>query len=100
PRGTLFPHYWVDEGGVLTRANLIVSTGHNNLAMNRTVTQIAHRYIDGQKIREGLLNRLEGGIRAYDPCLSCSVHAVGQMPLRVVLLGPGGEVLDEKVRDA
>jgi NAD-reducing hydrogenase large subunit len=100
PRGTLFHHYWVDEGGVLTRANLIVSTGHNNLAMNRTVTQIAHRYLDGKKISEGLLNRLEGGIRAYDPCLSCSVHAVGRMPLRVLLLGPDGERLDERVRPA
>ncbi len=100
PRGTLFHHYWVNEDGVLERVNLIVSTGHNNLAMNRTVTQIAHHYLDGQKITEGLLNRLEGGIRAYDPCLSCSVHAAGQMPLRVVLLGPDGEILDEVVRAA
>ncbi|GAB4304024.1 MAG: Ni/Fe hydrogenase subunit alpha [Candidatus Bipolaricaulota bacterium] len=100
PRGTLFHHYWVNEDGILERVNLIVSTGHNNLAMNRTVAQIAHHYLDGAKVTEGLLNRLEGGIRAYDPCLSCSVHAVGRMPLRVVLVGPDGEVLDEKVRDA
>lgn len=95
PRGTLFHHYRVDENGVIEWANLIVSTGHNNLAMNRTVTQIAHHYLEGKKITEGLLNRLEGGIRAYDPCLSCSVHAVGQMPLKVVLLSPDGEILDE-----
>jgi len=100
PRGTLIHHYEVDESGVIVNANLIVSTGHNNLAMNRTVTQIAHRYLQGAKISEGLLNRLEGGIRAYDPCLSCSVHAVGKMPLRVVLLGPGGETVDEVVRTA
>ncbi len=99
PRGTLLHHYEVDETGVIVKANLIVSTGHNNLAMNRTVAQIAARYLNGKKkIPEGLLNRLEGGIRAYDPCLSCSVHAAGAMPLRVVLLGPGGEVLDEVVR--
>lgn len=100
PRGTLFHHYGVDEGGVIEKVNLIVSTGHNNLAMNHTVTQIAHHYLDGQKITEGLLNRIEGGIRAYDPCLSCSVHAVGQMPLKVVLLGSDGNVLDEMVRTA
>lgn len=100
PRGTLLHHYEVDEAGVIVRANLIVSTGHNNLAMNRTVTQIAHHYLKGGKLSEGLLNRLEGGIRAYDPCLSCSVHAVGRMPLRVVLHGPDGEILDEVVRPA
>jgi len=100
PRGTLFHHYAVDEHGIIERVNLIVSTGHNNLAMNRTMTQIAHRYLNGRKITEGLLNRMEGGIRAYDPCLSCSVHAVGQMPLKVALLGPDGDVLDEVVRAA
>lgn len=98
PRGTLFHHYHVDEGGVLVRLNLIVSTGHNNLAMNRTVAQIAQHYLTGQEITEGLLNRLEGGIRAYDPCLSCSVHAVGRMPLKVQLFGPGGELISERVR--
>lgn len=100
PRGTLFHHYFVDETGVIQRVNLIVSTGHNNLAMNRTVTQIAQHWLNGREITEGLLNRLEGGIRAYDPCLSCSVHAVGQMPLRVVLFGPDGEVLAERTRGA
>jgi len=100
PRGTLFHHYVVDETGVIQRVNLIVSTGHNNLAMNRTVAQIAEHWLSGREITEGLLNRLEGGIRAYDPCLSCSVHAVGEMPLRVVLLGPDGEILAERTRGA
>lgn len=100
PRGTLFHHYWVDEMGVIQRVNLIVSTGHNNLAMNRTVAQIAEHWLSGREITEGLLNRLEGGIRAYDPCLSCSVHAVGQMPLKVVLLGPHGEIIAERMRGA
>jgi NAD-reducing hydrogenase large subunit len=100
PRGTLFHHYWVDETGVLQRVNLIISTGHNNLAMNRTVAQIAARWLSGREITEGLLNRLEGGIRAYDPCLSCSVHAVGEMPLRVLLIGPQGEILSERTRGA
>ncbi len=98
PRGTLLHHYHVDENGVLVKLNLIVSTGHNNLAMNRTVAQIAEHFLDGREVTEGLLNRLEGGIRAYDPCLSCSVHAVGRMPLKVQLFGPDGELLSERSR--
>ncbi len=97
PRGTLFHHYRVDENGVIRWVNLIVSTGHNNLAMNLTVKQIAQHYLSGKKITEGLLNRLEGGIRAYDPCLSCSVHADGVIPIRVRLLDAEGRLLDEVV---
>jgi len=81
PRGTLIHHYRVDEHGVIEQASFIVSTGHNNLAMNRAVCEIAKKYIRKGKVSEGILNRIEGGIRAYDPCLSCSVHAVGHMPL-------------------
>jgi len=84
PRGTLFHHYQVDENGLLTRVNLIIATGQNNHAMNRTVTDVARRFlVDPQNIPEGVLNRLEAGIRAFDPCLSCSTHAFGQMPLQV-----------------
>jgi NAD-reducing hydrogenase large subunit len=88
----------VDDQGLIQWVNLIVSTGHNNLAMNRTVLQIARHYLHGREITEGLLNRLEGGIRAYDPCLSCSVHAVGMMPLKVQLFGPSGELISERAR--
>lgn len=97
PRGTLFHHYQVDENGLLQKVNLLIATGHNNLAMNRTVLQIARHFIkkatDG--IPEPLLNRVEAGIRAFDPCLSCSTHAVGQMPLHVQLIGADGRLLDE-----
>jgi NAD-reducing hydrogenase large subunit len=99
PRGTLFHHYKVDPNGVIEWVNLIVSTGHNNLAMNRSVKEIAQHYIHNGSFDEGILNRIEGGIRAFDPCLSCSVHAVGQMPLVVELVGPAGEVLDTVMRD-
>lgn len=85
PRGTLFHHYHVDENGLMKKVNLIIATGQNNLAMNRTVAQIARHFIHGTKIPEGMLNRVEAGIRAFDPCLSCSTHAVGQMPLHVQL---------------
>jgi NAD-reducing hydrogenase large subunit len=98
PRGTLFHHYQVDENGLLTKVNLIIATGQNNLAMNRTVAQIARHYIRGKSIPEPVLNRIEAGIRAFDPCLSCSTHAAGQMPLHVRLVGPDGAVLDEIAR--
>ena len=93
PRGTLFHDYTVDRDGLLTKVNLIVATGQNNLAMNQTVAQIARHYIRDANIPEPLLNRIEHGIRCYDPCLSCSTHAVGQMPLQIRLIGPGGNVL-------
>jgi len=95
PRGTLFHHYRVDENGVIHWVNLLIATGQNNLAMNRTIGQIARHYIHADKIEEGMLNRIEAGIRAYDPCLSCSTHAIGQMPLVVQLVGPDGEIRNE-----
>jgi len=98
PRGTLFHDYTVDRDGLLKKVNLIVATGQNNLAMNLTVAQIARAYIHGQEISEPLLNRIEHGIRCYDPCLSCSTHAVGQMPLRVQLIAPDGTMINEVTR--
>jgi NAD-reducing hydrogenase large subunit len=93
PRGTLFHDYSVDRGGLLTKVNLIVATGQNNLAMNQTVAQIARHYIRNEEIPEPLLNRIEHGIRCYDPCLSCSTHAVGQMPLEIRLIASDGKVI-------
>lgn len=95
PRGTLIHHYRIDENGLITWANLIIATGHNNLAMNRGILQAAKHFVKGEKIQEGMLNRVEAVIRCFDPCLSCSTHAVGQMPLHVQLLAPDGQVLDE-----
>jgi NAD-reducing hydrogenase large subunit len=98
PRGTLFHDYTVDRNGLLQKVNLIVATGQNNLAMNQTVAQIARHYVRGNDIPEPMLNRIEHGIRCYDPCLSCSTHAVGQMPLHVRLIGPDGCLLNEIAR--
>lgn len=98
PRGTLFHHYKIDEQGLIRWCNLIIATGQNNLAMNRSVLQVAKRYVHGEKITPGMLNRVEAVVRAYDPCLSCSTHAVGQMALKIQLLGPEGAVLDELAR--
>ncbi|CAH2031901.1 Ni/Fe hydrogenase subunit alpha [Trichlorobacter ammonificans] len=98
PRGVLFHEYRVDDTGLLNYVNLIIATGQNNLAMNRTVLQIAKKYLTGGRLSEGLLNRIEHGIRCYDPCLSCSTHAMGRMPLLVALHGPSGELLDSVAR--
>jgi NAD-reducing hydrogenase large subunit len=95
PRGTLFHHYQVDEDGLLRKVNLIIATGQNNLAMNRAVAQIARHYIRGPEIPETMLNRVEAGIRAFDPCLSCSTHAMGMMPLLIRLVSPDGKVIHE-----
>ncbi len=96
PRGTLIHHYKVDDHGAMTWANLIVATGHNNLAISRGVHQVATRFVDGNQIREGAVNRVSALVRAYDPCLSCSTHAVGQAAVVLQLRGPDGELLDEK----
>lgn len=93
PRGTLIHHYQVDGHGAITWANLIVATGHNNLAMSQGVAQVARHFIHGGKVEEGMLNRVSALIRAYDPCLSCSTHALGQVPLVIEVMGPAGEAV-------
>jgi NAD-reducing hydrogenase large subunit len=100
PRGTLIHHYWVDADGRVEKVNLIVATGHNNLAMNRGVQAIARKYVKAKKLKEGMLNRVEAVIRCYDPCLSCATHAVGQMPMRVELVDAEGKVVDRLQRTA
>jgi NAD-reducing hydrogenase large subunit len=98
PRGTLIHDYQVGDDDLVTACNLIVSTTHNNQAMNEAVRSVARQYLDGKELTEGLLNRIEVAIRAYDPCLSCATHALGQMPLDVALLGPGGELIDHVLK--
>jgi len=93
PRGTLWHHYWANPNGQLKRVNMIVATGNNNWAMSHAVDSVAKTYINGQQIREGLLNRVEAAVRAYDPCLSCSTHAVGQMPITVEMVDDQGNLL-------
>lgn len=99
PRGTLFHHYRVNADGVIQWVNLLIATGQNNLAMQRTIGQIARAYVADGQFTEGALNRIEAGIRAYDPCLSCSTHALGKMPMIVELRGPDGALLDSLRRD-
>jgi NAD-reducing hydrogenase large subunit len=98
PRGTLFHEYHVNNDGILQKVNMIIATGQNNLAMNRTVKQIAQYHINDGKVTEGVLNRIEHGIRLYDPCLSCSTHAVGQMPMVVEVYDASGVLVDQVAR--
>jgi NAD-reducing hydrogenase large subunit len=93
PRGTLIHHYRVDEDDLVTMCNLIVSTTHNNQAMNEAIREVARHYLDGREITEGLLNHIEVAIRCFDPCLSCATHALGQMPLVVELVDAGGRCI-------
>ena len=94
PRGTLIHHYRVGDDDLVSYCNLIVSTTHNNQAMNEAVRQVARRYLDGRQLTEGLLNHIEVAIRAFDPCLSCATHALGKMPLAVELLDADGALVD------
>jgi NAD-reducing hydrogenase large subunit len=99
PRGTLFHHYQVDGNDMISMANLIVSTTNNNEPMNRAVDWVARHVIEGHaEITEGMLNRVEIAIRAYDPCLSCATHALGRMPLEVEMVDAAGTVVDRKRR--
>ena len=99
PRGTLIHHYEVDDKDRITRCNLIVSTTHNNEPMNQAVRWVANNVLSGQpQITEGMMNQIEVVIRAYDPCLSCATHAIGQMPLEMIIYDQFGNVVDEKIR--
>lgn len=99
PRGTLLHHYRADQEGNITFANLVVATTQNNAVINRTVMSVAKDYLDDQDlITEGMMNAIEVGIRAYDPCLSCATHAMGEMPLIVSVFDAEGDLIDERVR--
>jgi NAD-reducing hydrogenase large subunit len=95
PRGVLIHHYKVNEDGGIVWVNLIVATGHNNLAIGKSIQQVSEHFIDGNKLQEGMLNRVSAVVRAYDPCFSCSTHATGQVAMQIRLFGPDGALLDE-----
>jgi NAD-reducing hydrogenase large subunit len=98
PRGTLIHDYSTDENGLLTRVNLIVATGHNHWAMHTASGAVAKAFVKGNELTEGMLNRVEAAIRCYDPCLSCSTHAIGKMPLEISLVAADGTLLDRIAR--
>ncbi len=95
PRGTLIHHYRVDETGMILKANLLVATLFNNMGMNLAIKEVASRRIRNGRLDEGVLNRVEAAIRCFDPCLSCSTHMVGRMPLSIQLVSVYGKIIDE-----
>lgn len=99
PRGTLIHHYQVGEDDLVTKCNLIVSTTHNNQAMNESIRSVAKTYLNGQTLTEGLLNHIEVAIRAFDPCLSCATHALGKMPLQIELQDVQGNLIHSLIRE-
>ena len=98
PRGTLFHHYKVNDADQVTLCNLIVSTTNNNTPMNLAVEKVARKYLSGVEVTEGLLNRIEVAIRAYDPCLSCATHAMGRMALEIEVVGADGAIISRRSR--
>lgn len=99
PRGTLFHHYKTDETGKLLKVNLLIATGQNNPSMNRSVLEVAKQYVKGDKLEEGMLNRVESTIRCYDPCLSCSTHAIGKMPMMIDIVDSKGNLVKSVERN-
>jgi NAD-reducing hydrogenase large subunit len=95
PRGVLIHHYKVNDDGAIVWANLVVATGHNNLAIGRSIQQVSEHFVNGNKLEEGMLNRVSAVVRAYDPCLSCSTHAAGDIALQIQLVGADGELLHQ-----
>jgi NAD-reducing hydrogenase large subunit len=100
PRGTLFHRYSVDQNGLMTRADLLIATAQNHHAMNMSLEQTARRFLKPSALSDdGIFNRIEAAIRCYDPCLSCSTHALGQLPIIVEVFGSGGKLLRRIARE-
>jgi F420-non-reducing hydrogenase large subunit len=100
PRGTLIHHYKTDARGIIQKVNLIVATGHNNPAMNISVTKAARGFVkNGKVVSEGLLNMVEMAFRCYDPCMACATHTLpGQMPLEVIIYNSQRDVVEKVTR--
>lgn len=95
PRGTLIHDYETDANGIVTNVNLIVGTTHNNAPINMSVKQTAMSLIKDGKYDEGILNRVEMAIRAYDPCLSCSTHDLdGSLPVKIDIVDKNRNKID------
>jgi len=100
PRGTLFHHYKTDERGVVQRANLIVATQNNAARIAMSVDKAARGIVKDGNVDDGIMNMIEMGFRAYDPCHGCATHCLpGQMPLIVSIYDENRELIREIRRD-
>ncbi len=95
-RGTLTHHYWTDNNGIVTKANIIVGTTNNNAAICMSIKKAAEGLIKkGEEVTEGTLNMIEMAFRAYDPCFSCATHHLpGEMPMVLNIRNQQGEIID------
>ncbi len=100
-RGTLTHHYWTDEKGIVTKANIVVGTTNNNAAICMSLKKAAQGLIKkGTQVTDGILNMVEMAFRAYDPCFSCATHSLpGQMPMIVNFRSLEGEIIRSIKRD-
>jgi F420-non-reducing hydrogenase large subunit len=87
PRGVLIHDYDVDPQGLVKRANFIVATQHNISSINASLRQAAEHF--WKRPDDEFVNGVEFAIRCYDPCLSCSTHQVGEMPMVVSIMREG-----------
>jgi F420-non-reducing hydrogenase large subunit len=95
PRGTLIHDYETDEKGMITNCNLIVGTTHNNGPINMSVKQAAQTLIKEGNYDQGILNKVEMAIRAYDPCLSCATHNLdGTIPVKIDIMDAKGKLVN------
>ncbi|HUU64096.1 MAG TPA: Ni/Fe hydrogenase subunit alpha [Dehalococcoidia bacterium] len=94
PRGTLIHHYETDDKGIITKCNLIVATQNNSAAINMSVEKAAKLLIHKGEVPEGILNMIEMGFRAYDPCHACATHSLpGRMPLELNIYDSQGDLV-------
>lgn len=77
PRGTLAHEYSLTDDGMLKSMRLIIPTQVNNAAINLNLKDAAMEFIRYGEVKEGLLNRIEMVVRAYDPCIKCATRSVG-----------------------
>ncbi len=94
-RGTLIHHYWTDDKGIVTKANIIVGTTNNNAAICMSLKKAAQGIItNGDEVTEGMLNMIEMAFRAYDPCFSCATHfQPGKMPFILNIRNLSGDLI-------
>jgi F420-non-reducing hydrogenase large subunit len=99
PRGTLTHHYWTDENGIVTKANLIVGTTNNHAPICMSIKKAAQGLIKGGKVTDALLNMVEMAFRSYDPCYGCATHSLpGEMPLEVEVYNHRRELVEKALR--
>jgi len=87
PRGLLIHDYDVDDQGLIRKANFLVATQHNISSIDKSLQVAAERFWN--KPEAEFVNGVEFAIRCYDPCLSCSTHQVGQMPMLINMIRRG-----------